>query len=123
VLGDGWEPVGSFVQRHRIDVDRDTNGAGLVYFANYVSFMDTAERLALAELGPAPPKMPSPRTLRHRRIGYYGNADVDDAITITVSVLHHPAAAESIGLRYRIEREADGRTICLSEAIKAASPR
>ena len=56
--------------RYPIDVDRDTNGAGLVYFANYVAFMDTAERLALDGVAPE-------RSLRHRRIAYYGNADVE----------------------------------------------
>ncbi len=29
---------------HAIDIDRDTNGAGIVYFANYVAFMNRAER-------------------------------------------------------------------------------
>lgn len=47
LLDDGWQEIGTREHRYAIDVDRDTNGAGLVYFANYVAFMDTAERLAI----------------------------------------------------------------------------
>lgn len=112
VLDESWQSVGSYAHRYAIDVDRDTNGAGLVYFANYVAFMDTAERLALRSLGVDAKN----RSLRRRRIAYYGNADVDDTITIHVDVLRD---ATRLGFRYRIERDEDGLTICRSEAIKA----
>ena len=105
-------PVTSYEHRYPIDVDRDTNGAGLVYFANYVAFMDTAERLALD--GGAPE-----RSLRHRRIAYYGNADVNDTLTIAVTVLRSAAQPRALGFRYVIRRQEDGEIICLSEAIKA----
>lgn len=107
----GWKESGTYEHRYAIDVDRDTNGAGLVYFANYIAFMDTAERLALA--GDAPQ-----RSLRHRRIAYYGNADVSDTLAIRVSVLRNDARPELVGFRYSIERQEDGQRICLSEAIK-----
>ena len=45
VLDAGWAPAdrrAGFSHRYAIDPDRDTNGAGLVYFANYVAFMDAA---------------------------------------------------------------------------------
>lgn len=119
ILGDGWAPIGSFEHQYHIDVDRDTNGAGLVYFANYVTFMDTAERLALAGVMPAQGETLACRTLRHRRTAYYGNADVDDTITVAVTVLRKEMVVDAIGLRYLIARQEDGRTICLSEAIKA----
>ncbi|HMB81057.1 MAG TPA: LnmK family bifunctional acyltransferase/decarboxylase [Vicinamibacterales bacterium] len=121
VLDDRWAPIGSFEHRYRIDVDRDTNGAGLVYFANYAGFMDTAERLALAELAPALPLGPDRlgrRSLSHRRIGYYGNADVSDTIAVRVTVLRDPESPQRLGFRYAIERDEDGQTICLSEAVK-----
>ncbi len=111
VIGDGWEHAGSFGHRYAIDEDRDTNGAGLVYFANYIAFMDTAERLALRSLGIEAPA----RSLRRRRVAYYGNADVSDTITIHVDVFRDEA---SLAFRYRITREEDGAMICLSEAIK-----
>ena len=112
MLGEAWLPVTSYEHRYPIDVDRDTNGAGLVYFANYVAFMDTAERLALD--GGAPE-----RSLRHRRIAYYGNADVNDTLTIAVTVLRSGAQPRALGFRYVIRRQEDGEIICLSEAIKA----
>lgn len=114
LLDDGWLPVTSREHRYPIDVDRDTNGAGLVYFANYVAFMDTAERLALDGVAPE-------RSLRHRRIAYYGNADVNDTLTIAVTVLRSAAHPHALGFRYVIRRQEDGETICLSEAIKATS--
>jgi len=111
-LVDGWTSIASYVHRYDIDVDRDTNGAGLVYFANYVAFMDTAERLTLRA-------QPVERSLRHRRIAYYGNADVDDTLTIAVIVLRSDAHPGMLGFRYAIRRQEDGQIICLSEAIKA----
>jgi len=114
LLDEAWLPVTSYEHRYPIDVDRDTNGAGLVYFANYVAFMDTAARLALDDGAPE-------RSLRHRRIAYYGNADVHDTLTIAVTVLRSAAHPHALGFRYVIRRQEDGETICLSEAIKATS--
>src|SRR3954447_4729889 len=111
VIDDSWTPIGAYDHRYTIDVDRDTNGAGLVYFANYVAFMDTAERLALRSLGIDA----KTRSLRRRRIAYYGNADVEDTITIHVEVLRSDAR---LGFRFRLVRDEDQQMICLSEAIK-----
>lgn len=111
LLDDSWTPMASYDHHYAIDVDRDTNGAGLVYFANYVAFMDTAERLATPR--------DAPRSLRHRRIAYYGNAAVDDTLTIRVTALRSDAHDGRLGFRYTIRRQEDGELICLSEAIKA----
>jgi len=107
LLDDGWLPVTTYRHVYPIDVDRDTNGAGLVYFANYVAFMDTAERHAIPR--------ERERSLRRRRIAYYGNAAVDDTLTIDVAVFRRDL---QLGFRYVIRREEDGGMICLSEAIK-----
>ena len=40
LIGNSWPPVGRPSTPVRDRVDRDTNGAGLVYFANYVTFME-----------------------------------------------------------------------------------
>jgi hypothetical protein len=61
----------------------------------------------------------SRRSLRHRRIAYYGNADVADTLTVRVTVFRHPGETGRIALRYAIERQEDGERICLSEAIKS----
>jgi len=119
VLDDRWSPAGSFEHRYRIDLERDTNGAGLVYFANYVAFMETAERLALVELAlPIRSDLLARRSLSHRRIAYYGNADVSDTIDIRVTVLRDSGSPHRLGFRYAIERHEDRQTICLSEAVK-----
>ena len=113
-LFDDWRVEKTHEHRYPIDVDRDTNGAGLVYFANYVAFMDSAERHALAGAAPE-------RSLRHRRIAYYGNADVNDTLTTAVTIVRSDAHPNALGFRYLIRRDEDGTTICLSEAIKAVA--
>lgn len=121
VFDDSWSPAGPpFEHRYEIDVGRDTNGAGLVYFAKYVAFMDTAERLVVERgLGAIDPTAAARRSLRHRRIAYYGNADVDDTIIIRVTPMRHHDSEKWMGFRYAIERQQDRQTICLSEALKA----
>lgn len=119
VLDDRWVAAGSVVHTHRLDVDRDTNGAGLVYFANYAVFMETAERLALESAAlPIDAGLAARRSLSHRRIAYYGNADVADTIEVRVTVLRDPARPAALGFRYAIERQEDRQMICLSEAVK-----
>jgi probable biosynthetic protein (TIGR04098 family) len=112
---DTWPPIGdAFDFEYRIDVDRDTNGAGLVYFANYITFMETAEREML-DSGTRPPHA---RSLRRRRTAYYGNADPRDTVRVRVSAFADSAHPGQVGHRYTIERQKDGQLICLSEAIK-----
>ena len=52
--------------RHTVDPDRDTNGAGLLYFANYAVLINIAEREALNGAGRDRAAAP-PRLLRQRR--------------------------------------------------------
>lgn len=114
LIGDTWPQIGEgFDFEYEIDVDRDTNGAGLVYFANYVTFMERAER-AMVETR----SMPRERSLRHRRTAYYGNADPRDTIRVRLSVFEDPRRSGRVGHRYTIERQQDGQLICLSEALK-----
>jgi hypothetical protein len=81
--------------------------------------METAERLAFVELAlPIQPDLLGRRSLLHRRIAYYGNADVSDTIDIRVTVLLDHASPRRLGFRYAIERHEDRQTICLSEAVK-----
>jgi probable biosynthetic protein (TIGR04098 family) len=120
VLDAGWHEASTFEHRYQIDLDRDTNGAGLVYFANYITFMATAERLAVTA---APSFDASAMSLRHRRVAYYGNVDVNDAISTRVTLLSSDQHPGAVGIRYEIRRAADDQLICLSEAIKAAVAR
>jgi probable biosynthetic protein (TIGR04098 family) len=123
-LVDGWDPLdlaADFEVVYAIDRERDTNGAGLVYFANYISYMNTAEREALGansrrrysdeEIGG--------RTLRRRRVAYYGNVSTRDRIRTRVRLFQGPDE-RTIGSQLEIRREEDDQLICLSEAIKIA---
>jgi probable biosynthetic protein (TIGR04098 family) len=119
LFGDDWRDTGkTFTFTYQIDRDRDTNGAGLVYFANYIAFSDAAER-ELDRSGRLPT---GERSLRHRRSAYYGNADIDDRLLVRTAVFANPASAAHVGYRHVIERERDAALICLSEVIKAECP-
>jgi probable biosynthetic protein (TIGR04098 family) len=100
---------------YQIDRDRDTNGAGLVYFANYVAFGDLAERMLATGGG----LDSGERSLRHRRIAFYGNADIDDVLTIRTVVLTRHDRPSQIGFRHTMTRQSDGALICLTEVVKA----
>jgi len=101
-----------------INPDRDTNGAGLVYFANYIAFMDWAERKAMTENAPTPfaPAQIDYRALRRREIAYFGNASVSDRVRIHVRMFRR--GDTEVAFRYRLTRESDGKLIALSEAVK-----
>jgi probable biosynthetic protein (TIGR04098 family) len=129
ILDDTWEPADrrcGFEHRYAIDPDRDSNGAGLVYFANYIAFMDAAERAALAgnltvDLGVGEV---TGRAVERRRVAYYGNVDMMGSVRTEVSLFLRPGDPERIGVRYAIRRDGDDHLICLSEAIKTvARPR
>jgi probable biosynthetic protein (TIGR04098 family) len=111
-----WQPQGEIAEHtYQIDRDRDTNGAGLVYFANYVAFCDLAERILVTG-----GRLDSgERSLRHRRIAFYGNADIDDSLVIRTVVLTHHDRPSQVGFRHTLSRQSDGALICLSEVIKA----
>jgi probable biosynthetic protein (TIGR04098 family) len=114
LIGETWSQLGeAFDFPYDIDVDRDTNGAGLVYFANYITFMEHAER-AFEIRSPRP----GVRSVSHRRTAYYGNADPRDTIRVHLSAFQDPHRGNRVGLRYTIERQQDSQLICLSEALK-----
>jgi probable biosynthetic protein (TIGR04098 family) len=94
--------------RYTVDPDRDTNGAGLLYFANYAVVINTAEREALNGAG---------RDVRRRRLAYYGNAEPNEVLRITVDVFARNDQSRAVAIRSRVHRDGDGQLICLSEAI------
>jgi probable biosynthetic protein (TIGR04098 family) len=76
---------------YQIDADRDLNGAGLVYFANFISFLDLAERRILTTLEvPMPAQLLDARSTYCRRIGYFGNAQSTDRLHIFVKTRMRP---------------------------------
>lgn len=111
-----WSGVRTVV--YRIDPDRDVNGVGLIYFANYVSFMDYAERIALQESGTFRPAELDGRSTIRRRIGYYGNAQRHDTLEVDVEAFRSPSRPDRIMLHHRIRRPSDGRLIAVSSVEK-----
>lgn len=117
----GEHSLGTREVTYELDPDRDMNGAGLVYFANFICFLDYAERKFLGEVG-MPQTLLDARSIYSRRIGYFGNAKASDklGITITASVL--PLNLDLLTMRfdYRLRRLSDSKEIVISSARKVA---
>ena len=127
VIGDDWRCLdreSTYVVPYAVDPDRDTNGAGLVYFANYVAFLDSAERAAMQgnALRVFTPPEVSLRALHRRRIAYYGNVAPTDTVLTTVSMFAKPDQPDVLGVRSVMRRAEDQHVICRSEAIKVLGP-
>jgi probable biosynthetic protein (TIGR04098 family) len=116
-----WEGARTVV--YRINPDRDVNGVGLIYFANYVAFMDYAERVALEESGAYRATDLDGRATVRRRIGYYGNAQRHDTLEIDVEAFRPAARPQHLLLHHRIRRPSDGRLIAVSTVEKVLNPR
>lgn len=80
----GYAPVGhEQAFEYELDVTRDINGAGLVYFASYFSIFDTALLRLWRSLGCTDEQFLHRRVI-DQRIGYFGNADLGAVFVITV---------------------------------------
>ena len=117
-----WSPIdkeADFSFDYTINPDRDTNGAGLVYFAQYIAFMDAAERQALLKNSSVPFSLEqiNHRTLVRRKIAYFANVDLENTLTIVVALFRNNRS--QVGARYQIFRKSDKKLIALSESIKS----
>jgi probable biosynthetic protein (TIGR04098 family) len=75
------EPEHTF--EYALDVARDINGAGLVYFASYFSIFDTALLRLWRSLGRGAEQFLRRRVI-DQKVGYFGNADPGAVFTISV---------------------------------------
>ena len=114
---------------YRIEPDRDVNGVGLLYFANYPLFLDLGERDALRK---APGKwqdgLINKRTVVSRKIAYLNNASWQDALRITTRVwISDPHLIEDgkssfdavrVFSNQQMYRISDGRLICVCSSDK-----
>ncbi|GAA2329916.1 LnmK family bifunctional acyltransferase/decarboxylase [Streptomyces violaceusniger] len=75
---------------YELDVARDLNGAGLVYFASYFSIFDTALLRVWRSLGRGDEHFLR-RKVVDQKVGYFGNADPGAVFTITVHRWHSVA--------------------------------
>ena len=110
LIGEAWARVSAHPAetRYTVDPDRDTNGAGLLYFANYAVVINLAEREALNG---------ARRDVRRRRLAYYGNAEPNEVLRITADVFARNDQDGAVAIRSRVCRDVDDQLICLSEAI------
>ncbi|MEV4370227.1 LnmK family bifunctional acyltransferase/decarboxylase [Nonomuraea sp. NPDC049637] len=78
---------------YTLDVTRDINGAGLVYFASYFSIFDSALLRLWRSLGRADEQFLQRRVI-DQKVGYFGNADPGAVFAIAVRRWHDPAQPE-----------------------------
>jgi probable biosynthetic protein (TIGR04098 family) len=122
--GFGEPPAGArrlwaddFSRDYPIDPDRDLNGVGLLYFANYVALLDSAERAALEERAGLAAEHLDGRVTVRRRVAYYGNACSSDRLRITVEAYTLGNVADGrFRVHHRVHRISDGRLIALASA-------
>src|SRR5262245_9660701 len=116
-------------REYRIVPDRDLNGAGLVYFANYPMFLDICERDVLLTAGlPLPEALVDRRTLVHRRSAYLNNASSRETLIVEVepwlelTALPGESSSDlrsvSVHVNCRMYRQSDGRMMMVSAAQK-----
>ncbi|MFI6846264.1 LnmK family bifunctional acyltransferase/decarboxylase [Kitasatospora sp. NPDC050467] len=74
-----------FTTRYGIDITRDLNGVGLVYFASYFSFVDQAVLRQWRALGRSDRSFLRRRTV-DQQLCYVGNAEPDSEFEMTVTV-------------------------------------
>jgi len=123
--GSSYVPLtnGAVRREYRLVPDRDLNGAGLVYFANYPMFLDICERDVLRGAAPLSDQQIDRRTLVRRRSAYLNNASSKDTLLIDVEPwLKQSNGAGGNELRlhvdYRMYRQSDGRLMMVSAAEK-----
>ena len=121
-----WEDITAskdLEYRYKLWPERDTNGAGLVYFSNYVVFMNQfdSEVMTNNSTRSFSPFEIKYRTLQHRKIGYFGNIDINAEILVSIRLFRNLKNEKKFGFRYFIKRANDGETVCISEAVKIVS--
>jgi len=115
---------------YQIEPDRDLNGAGLLYFANYCMIQDIAERRLLPEkpLIPIGHDLLDARTVVSRESAYLATAKQSDSIFVSIDawlenpfLSDHPApemAPIRLFMNYEMVRRSDGRKMLVSQAEK-----
>jgi probable biosynthetic protein (TIGR04098 family) len=115
---------------YKIIPDRDLNGAGLLYFANYPMFLDIAERKLLSVAGDLAidESLLDRRTLVHRKSSYLSNATAKDVLRIKIQAwIENPflvghvdpeTAPIRLLLNYEMHRRSDDRLMLVSSAKK-----
>jgi probable biosynthetic protein (TIGR04098 family) len=108
---------GAYTTTVAINRDRDLNGVGMLYFVNYVAFLDAAEREALERAAGLAPERLDGRVTVRRRMGYYGNALPGERLAIEVEAWGLDAPVNRrLQIVTRVRRVSDGRLINVATA-------
>jgi acyl-CoA thioester hydrolase len=114
------QEVQSFIWPVRVYYE-DTDAAGVVFYANYLKFMERARTEWLRSLGFEQERMRAELdrafVVRHVSLDYRSAARLDDRLEVTVSLARRRAA--SLDLTQEVRRPADG-TLCCSGLVKVA---
>jgi probable biosynthetic protein (TIGR04098 family) len=120
--GSDWTAMtdGPVSRDYKLVPDRDLNGAGLVYFANYPMFVDICERDVLASCRePLTDAAIDRRTLVRRRSAYLNNASSRDTLRVEIEPWkRREGDATHIHINARMFRRSDDRLMMVSTATK-----
>ena len=102
--------------------DRDVNGAGLLYFANYPVFLDLAERDALRRAKCRwPDEVINKRSTARRKVAYLNNATWKDKLKIEtrlwINCTAHNNCVQVFSVQ-RMWRRSDDRLMCVASTRK-----
>lgn len=103
---------------YRIDPSRDLNGVGLVYFAAYFSFIDSALLEYSRQMG-RPDQSFLRRRLIDHKLCYYGNPDPDATLGIMVRLYADPSRPQEEVADVIVRDHGAGRLLAMS-AIRTA---
>ncbi|WP_329011993.1 LnmK family bifunctional acyltransferase/decarboxylase [Streptomyces sp. NBC_00690] len=84
-----WQPVPPGLDLdHPVDLTRDVNGAGLVYFASFFSIAESAQLMHWRDQGRDNQAFLD-RVVEDARICYLGNADLDSTLRLRLRLSRH----------------------------------
>jgi 4-hydroxybenzoyl-CoA thioesterase len=113
----GLEP---FAHQCRVYYE-DTDAGGVVYYVNYLKFMERARTEWLRHLGFSQSALAASNLLfvvHSSQARYHAPARLDDALRVTVQVLELNRA--SLRFVQQVWREADGQLLCEGQVLVAA---
>ncbi len=108
-----------FVHRSRVYYE-DTDAGGIVYYVNYLKFMERARTECLRELGFAQSQLAGENLLfvvHSAEARYHAPARLDDEILISAEVIELNRA--SLRFRQQIRRAADNVLLCEGQFLIA----
>lgn len=109
----GRVPTGATRLRYAVDVTRDINGVGLLYFAAYFSIADWALLRHWRRLGRGVGEFMR-RTVLDQRMCYLGNADPETELAIEVTGWARPDEPRDEIVTVVLENTGTGQTIAVS---------